>query len=88
MQAYKAFTLNPNIETKAVVSPSCEVWEIYIFKSWRNPHCRLYIFTRFSLWSLTFFPPFLVSILENASRFCPCRYISDENCIGDKRKLT
>ena len=41
------------------------------FEKRQKTHFSPYIFTRFPLWSLTFFPPILVPILENASRFSP-----------------
>ena len=52
-----------------------------------KPHFCPYIFTLFPLWCLTFFfSPLLVPILENASRFCPYRYIRDEIHIVSKRQ--
>ena len=54
----------------------CQLWEMILAQcciiiNRDKTHFHSYIFTWFSLWSLTFFSPLLVSILKNASRFCP-----------------
>ena len=47
-----------------------DVWDNFL-KVWDKNYCSPYIFTRFSLWFITFFLPLLVPILKNVSCFCP-----------------